>query len=223
MTNPRRRGSAIALGAHVGQVADRLCHRRHPLVIGTAFDDCERHDPQHKANELSLSKATTVRSRRNAGLLWTYRHDLHLFRPCAVIFNPLVTWRRLNRDGKNRRRVTAVDPQLTIRSRAVQKKPGSLRHFKIIFSMDLAYAQLRRRSSDKSTENGQLPAISGVSQIYLAWTPCHRAGRSGPDSARWAVMAARTSFSSAPRLASAWTTGASRWQRRPSRKCSVPM
>ena len=40
--------------------------------------------------------------------------------------HPLVTWRRLNRDGKNRRRVTAVDPKLTIRSRAVQKKPGFL-------------------------------------------------------------------------------------------------
>ena len=75
--------------------------------------------------------------------------------------HPLVTWRRLNRDGKNRRRVTAVDPKLTIRSRAVQKKPGSLRHLKIIFSIDLAYAPAQTKIIRQEQRERTATAVCG--------------------------------------------------------------
>ena len=44
--------------------------------------------------------------------------------------------------------------KLTIGSYAGYQKQGSLRYLKIICSRDLAYAQLRRRSSDRIIENG---------------------------------------------------------------------
>ena len=61
------------------------------------------------------------------------------------------SWQFLTKDGKHRQ--TVIDPcELTVRSRIVCKRPACLTHPKIIFSADLASAQLRRRPSDKIDE-----------------------------------------------------------------------
>lgn len=61
----------------------------------------------------------------------------------------------LSTDGKFQPRVTDNDRFVTMRSSPVKKMPCCPRPIKIIFSVDLASAQLGPRSSDTITETGQ--------------------------------------------------------------------
>lgn len=63
------------------------------------------------------------------------------------------SWPFLTKDGKYRRTIIELCRVLTIRSRITRKRPACLTHPKIIFSVDLAFAQLSQRSSDKIAEN----------------------------------------------------------------------